>query len=65
MVEKYSKWPQNIQKLSIPRPSKIYPSSDFWFENIPSGNPAVHSFFDSIDLSLLFLSRQQNNFFAQ
>jgi hypothetical protein len=21
------------------RPSKIYPNWDFWFENIPSGNP--------------------------
>jgi hypothetical protein len=26
---------------SIARPSKIYPNWDFWFENIPSGNPAV------------------------
>jgi hypothetical protein len=24
----------------IARPSKIYPNWDFWFENIPSGNPA-------------------------
>jgi hypothetical protein len=23
----------------IARPSKIYPNLDFWFENIPSGNP--------------------------
>jgi hypothetical protein len=21
-------------------PSKIYPNRDFWFENLPSGNPA-------------------------
>jgi hypothetical protein len=27
-----------IPILSIPRPSKIYPIRDFWFENIPSGN---------------------------
>jgi hypothetical protein len=26
--------------FSISRPSKIYPNWDFWFENIPSGNPA-------------------------
>jgi hypothetical protein len=26
---------------SIARPSKIYPNPDFWFENMPSGNPAV------------------------
>jgi hypothetical protein len=24
---------------SIARPSKIYPNLNFWFENIPSGNP--------------------------
>jgi hypothetical protein len=23
------------------KPSKIYPIWDFWFENIPSGNPAT------------------------
>jgi hypothetical protein len=27
-------------KHTIARPSKIYPNRDFWFENIPSGNPA-------------------------
>jgi hypothetical protein len=26
--------------ISKPRPSKIYPNWDFWFENKPSGNPA-------------------------
>jgi hypothetical protein len=25
----------------IPRPSKIYPNRDFWYGNIPSGNPGV------------------------
>jgi hypothetical protein len=31
---KYTKWPQNIPKtLSIPRPSKIFPNWDFWYEN--------------------------------
>jgi hypothetical protein len=25
--------------FSISRPSQIYPNWDFWFENIPSGNP--------------------------
>jgi hypothetical protein len=25
---------------SIARPFKIYPNWDFWFENMPSGNPA-------------------------
>jgi hypothetical protein len=27
-----------IKTFFILRPSKIYPSWDFWFENIPSGN---------------------------
>jgi hypothetical protein len=31
-----------IPTFSIPRPSKIYPNWDFWFEKIPSGNPAGH-----------------------
>jgi hypothetical protein len=43
MVVKYSKRPQNIQTLSIPRSSKIYPKRDFGFESIPSGNPSSHT----------------------
>jgi hypothetical protein len=30
MAVKYSKWP-----------SEIYPNRDFWYENIPSGNPVL------------------------
>jgi hypothetical protein len=41
----YSKWPKNKPNFSIPRPSKIYPNWDFWFENIPSGNPVLHKYF--------------------
>jgi hypothetical protein len=48
-IPKYTKVPQNIPKghKNIPtsfseRPSKIYPNRDFGFENVPSGNPAVH-----------------------
>jgi hypothetical protein len=37
---KYSKWPYNKSTFSISRPSKKYPNWDFWFENIPPGNPA-------------------------
>jgi hypothetical protein len=39
MVVKYSEGPLNIPTLYVPRPNKIYPIRDFWFENIPSGNP--------------------------
>jgi hypothetical protein len=50
MTIKYTEWIQNIQnrrkidqmviKYTKTRHSKIYPNWDFWFENIPSGNPA-------------------------
>jgi hypothetical protein len=30
------------QPFSIPRPSKINPNLDFWFENKPSGNPDMY-----------------------
>jgi hypothetical protein len=36
---KLTKWPLNILTSFIGRSSKIYPNRDFWFENIPSGNP--------------------------
>jgi hypothetical protein len=39
MAEIYSKWSKNAPAFSVPRPSKIYPNWDFWFEDIPSGNP--------------------------
>jgi hypothetical protein len=35
----YSKWPLNT--FSNSRPSKIYQNWEFWFENTPSGNPAL------------------------
>jgi hypothetical protein len=39
----YSKWPKIYQPFQVPRPkprpSKIYPNWDSWFENMPSGNP--------------------------
>jgi hypothetical protein len=31
-------------KLSILRPSKTYPNWNFWYENVPSGNPEAESF---------------------
>jgi hypothetical protein len=39
MTTKYTKWPLNIPTFAFPRFSKIYPNWDFWYENIPSGNP--------------------------
>jgi hypothetical protein len=30
------------QHLPLKEPQKIYPNFDFWFENIPSGNPAFN-----------------------
>jgi hypothetical protein len=41
MAIKYTEWPQNLPTSSIARPYKMYPNWDFWFENIPSGNPAL------------------------
>jgi hypothetical protein len=41
MAVKYTKWPQNIPTSSIARSSEIYPNWYFWFENKPSGNPAL------------------------
>jgi hypothetical protein len=29
-----------VPTFPYPRPYKIYPNWDFWFENVPSGNPA-------------------------
>jgi hypothetical protein len=39
MAVKYTKWPQHLPTPFISRPSEIYPNSDFWCENVPSGNP--------------------------
>jgi hypothetical protein len=39
MALKCTKWSKSIPAFSIPRPSKMYPNRDFWYENIPSGNP--------------------------
>jgi hypothetical protein len=57
-INTYTQWPQTIPNslkidqmdvkytnISIAKPSKISPNRDFWFENIPSGNPDPGSFF--------------------
>jgi hypothetical protein len=36
---KQTKWLLNIPTSFVARPSKIYPNLEFWFENMPSGNP--------------------------
>jgi hypothetical protein len=41
MAVKWIKWTINIPSSSIVSPSKICPNYYFWFENIPSGNPAL------------------------
>jgi hypothetical protein len=43
ITTKYTRWPYNLPTSSISRPSKIYPSWDFSFENMPSGNPGNSS----------------------
>jgi hypothetical protein len=40
MYGKFTTWTQNIPASSVARPSKIW-IWDFWFENIPSGNPEL------------------------
>jgi hypothetical protein len=43
ITAKYTEWPWNIPKCSIMRPIKIFRNWDFWYENIPSGNPNFKS----------------------
>jgi hypothetical protein len=62
----YSKWPWIIQTFFIPRPSKNYPNSDFWFEKIPSDNPAIGCWFTfGIFWNLTKQSRFFGNFFPR
>jgi hypothetical protein len=35
---------QMYRHLQLQDPPKFYPNWDFWFENIPSGNPALPAF---------------------
>jgi hypothetical protein len=41
MAVKYTNGRKYILISSIARSSKIYPNWDFWFENLPSGNPEI------------------------
>jgi hypothetical protein len=40
-----------IPTSSVARPSKIYPNWDFWFENMPSGNPALGSYLPAVTVN--------------
>jgi hypothetical protein len=42
MAIKCTKWSYNLPTYSILRPSKIYQNWDFWFENVPFGNPGLN-----------------------
>jgi hypothetical protein len=59
----YSKWPLNIPIFSISRTSKNYPKWDFWFENIPSGNPARICFCPIKGLALSAAGKTHNSLF--
>jgi hypothetical protein len=39
-----------VPTFYILRPSKIYPNWDFWFENMPSGNPAWQAYLCTVCL---------------
>jgi hypothetical protein len=41
--------------LSAPRPSKLYENWDFWFENMPSDNPATRWQAVSVEALFAFL----------
>jgi hypothetical protein len=41
MAVKYAKLAYNIPTFSFPKPSKIDPNCDFWFENKPSRSPGA------------------------
>jgi hypothetical protein len=34
---------KNIPTFVTPRPSKMYPNYDVWYENIPAGNPELEA----------------------
>jgi hypothetical protein len=39
ITTKWTEWPLNAPEFSFARPSKIYPTLDFWYAKTPSGNP--------------------------
>jgi hypothetical protein len=47
-----------VPTSSIARPSKIYPNWDFWFENIPSGNPGSLRAISDFSFSLPVLAKK-------
>jgi hypothetical protein len=45
LAAKLDKVAIKIPTSAVERPSKIYPNYDFWFENMPSGNPGPATLF--------------------
>jgi hypothetical protein len=45
------------QTFSFTSPSKIYPNGEFWFENIPSGNPGFFLVERGLCVALLYSKR--------
>jgi hypothetical protein len=41
----------NLPTSFIARLTKFYPNWDFWFENVPSGNPELHQMFGRVSVS--------------
>jgi hypothetical protein len=41
VVVKWTNLPENIQHISLQETPKLTQIGIFWFENIPSGNPAL------------------------
>jgi hypothetical protein len=48
-----------VPTFFIPRPSKIYPNLDIWFENIPSGNPGTQTYRGE-GICLTIVSKNEN-----
>jgi hypothetical protein len=48
----------DMKCTNIARPSKIYQNLDFWFENIPSGNPVQNDVVSEFEFSFEYVLRK-------
>jgi hypothetical protein len=72
---KYNKWPQIAVKqtkfpnkeptTSIAKPSKVDPNRNFWFENMPPGNPGPRSRAVHTNSKTLIFSSDFETFLSQ